>query len=88
MFANVQGYMDLGQHYSLKVKNQDEEIQRRIMAGWAAYAKHRDIFKSNLAICLQTTSNCEFAKQQKNVFHKISLSPPPNKTPLSTKHSI
>ena len=22
--------------------------------GWAAYAKHRDIFKSNLAICLKT----------------------------------
>ena len=34
-------------------KNQDKEIQRRIMAGWAAYAKHRDIFKSNLAICLK-----------------------------------
>ena len=30
-----------------------ENIQRRIMAGWAAYAKHRDIFKSNLAICLK-----------------------------------
>ena len=43
----------LGQHYSLKEKNQDKEIQRRIMAGWAAYAKHRDIFKSNLAICLK-----------------------------------
>ena len=23
------------------------------MAGWAAYAKHRDIFKSNIAICLK-----------------------------------
>ena len=23
------------------------------MAGWATYAKHRDIFKSNLAICLK-----------------------------------
>ena len=34
-------------------KNQDKEIQRRVMAGWAAYAKHRDIFKSNLAICLK-----------------------------------
>ncbi len=34
-------------------KEQDKEIQRRIMAGWAAYAKHRDIFKSNLAICLK-----------------------------------
>ena len=43
----------LGQHYSLKEKNQDKEIQRRIMAGWAAYAKHWDIFKSNLAICLK-----------------------------------
>ena len=29
------------------------EIQRRVMAGWAACAKHRDIFKSNLAICLK-----------------------------------
>ena len=30
------------------------------MAGWAAYAKHRDIFKSNLAICLkrQVYSSC------------------------------
>ena len=44
----------LGQHYSLKeINNQDKEIQRRIMAGWAAYAKYRDIFKSNLAICLK-----------------------------------
>ena len=31
----------------------DKEIQRIIMADWAAYAKHRDIFKSNLAICLK-----------------------------------
>ena len=45
--------MYLGQHYSLKEKNQDKELQRRIMAGWAAYAKHRDIFKSKLAICLK-----------------------------------
>ena len=29
------------------------DVQRRTMAGWAAYAKHRDIFKSNLAICLK-----------------------------------
>ena len=53
LIENVQGYVYLGQHYSLKGKNQDKEIQRRIMAGWAAYAKHRDIFKSNLAICLK-----------------------------------
>ncbi len=55
LIENVQGYVYLGQHYSLKEKNQDKEIQRRIMAmaSWAAYAKHRDIFKSNLAICLK-----------------------------------
>ena len=51
LIDNVQGNVYLGQHYSLKEKNQDKEIQRRIMAGWAAYAKHRDIFKSNHAIC-------------------------------------
>ena len=53
LLENVQGYVYLGQHYSLKEKNQDKEIQRRIMAGWAAYAKHQDIFKRNLAICLK-----------------------------------
>ena len=45
---NVQGYVYLGHHYSLVEKNQDKEIQRRIMAGWtgrAAYAKH--IFEYN-----------------------------------------
>ena len=49
----VQGYVYLGQHYSLKEKNQGKEILRRIMAGWASHAKHRDIFKSNLVICLK-----------------------------------
>ena len=60
LIETVQGYVYLGQHYSLKEKNQDKEIQRRIMAGWAAYAKHRDIFKSNLAICLnrQVYNSC------------------------------
>ena len=50
---NVQGYVYLAQHYSLKEKKQDKGIQRRIMAGWAVYAKHRAIFKSNRAICLK-----------------------------------
>ena len=53
LIENIQGYVYLGQHYSIKEKNQDKEIQRIIMAGWAAYAKHRDICKSNLAICLK-----------------------------------
>ena len=51
LIENVQGCVYLGQHY--KEKNQDKEIQRRIIAGWAAYAEHRDIFKSNIAICLK-----------------------------------
>ena len=49
LIENVQGYVYLGQHYSLKENNQDKEIQRRIMAGWAVYAKHRHISKSNFA---------------------------------------
>ena len=53
LIENAQGYVYLGQHYSLKENNQDKEIQRRIMTGWAAYAKHRDIFKSSLGICLK-----------------------------------
>ena len=53
LIENVQGYVYVGQYYSLKEKNQDKEIQRRIMAGWAAYARQRDIFKGNLAICLK-----------------------------------
>ena len=53
LIENVPGHVYLGQHYSLNEKNQDKEIQRRIMAGWAAYAKHWDIFESNLAICLK-----------------------------------
>ena len=53
LIENAEGYVYLEQHYSIKTNNQDREIQRRSIAGWAAYAKHRDIFKSNLAICLK-----------------------------------
>ena len=41
IIENADGYVYLGQRYSLNEKNQDREIQRRIMIGWAAYAKHR-----------------------------------------------
>ena len=50
---NVESYVYLGQRFSLRDKNQDKEILRRITAGWTAYVKHRDIFKSNFAICLK-----------------------------------
>ena len=53
LIENLEGYVYLGQRYSLKENNQDKEIPRIIMAGWAAYAKHRDVFKSNIAICLE-----------------------------------
>ena len=43
LIENVEGNVYLKQHYSIKEKNQVKEIQRRIMAGWAAYAKLRDI---------------------------------------------
>ena len=33
---NSVGYVYLGQRYTLKEKNQDKEIERRIMAGLAA----------------------------------------------------
>ena len=49
---NVKSYIYLGQCFSLRDKNQDKEILRRITAGWTAYVKHRNIFKSNFAICL------------------------------------
>ena len=48
LIENVQGYVYLGQNYSLKEKNQDKDIQRRIMAGWAAYAKHGISSKATL----------------------------------------
>ena len=54
---NFEGCVYLGQHYSLKENKQDKEIQRRIMANWAAFAKHLDIFRSNLAIYLKRHVN-------------------------------
>ena len=33
LIENVPGYVFLGQPYSLKEKNQDKEIQRRIIVG-------------------------------------------------------
>ena len=50
---NVKSYMYLGQRYSTRDKNQDKETERRITAGWTAFAKHRDIFKGNIGTCLK-----------------------------------
>ncbi|KAK2181423.1 hypothetical protein NP493_399g00032 [Ridgeia piscesae] len=50
---NVESYIYLGQRYSTRDKNQDKEIQRRITAGWTAFAKHRDIFKGSIGTYLK-----------------------------------
>ena len=66
---NVEIYM--GQIYSTRDKTQDKEIQRRITAGWTAFAKHRDIFKGNIVSgperkCLTcTTSRLHFSGRYK-----------------------
>ncbi|KAK2189076.1 hypothetical protein NP493_115g03022 [Ridgeia piscesae] len=50
---NVESYIYLGQRHSNSDKIQEKEIQRRITAGWTAFAKHRDIFKGNIGTCLK-----------------------------------
>ena len=50
---NVESYIYLGQRYSIKDKNQDKEIQRRMTAGWTVFSKHRDTFKGNSGTCLK-----------------------------------
>ena len=59
---NFESYFYMGQRYSTRDKKQDKEIQRRIMAGWTAVAKHRDIFKGNIRTCLkrQILNSCAF----------------------------
>ena len=49
----VEEYIYLGQRISLNDRNQEKEIQRRIKAGWGAFAAHSDIMKSNMPICLK-----------------------------------
>ena len=49
----VEEYIYLGQRFSLSDRNQEKEIQRRISAGWGAFAKHKDIMKSNMPVCLK-----------------------------------
>ena len=50
---NVESYIYLGQRYSIRDKNQDKQIQRRITTEWTAFTRHRDIFKGNIGTCLK-----------------------------------
>ena len=49
---NVESYINLGQRYSTRDKNQDQEIQRRIRARWK-HSPTTDIFKGNIGTCLK-----------------------------------
>ena len=49
----VEEYVYLGQRFSLRDKNQDSEIRRRIKAGWQAFGRYSTIMKGNLPICLK-----------------------------------
>ncbi|KAK2163592.1 hypothetical protein NP493_1454g00025 [Ridgeia piscesae] len=51
---NIESYIYMGQRYSTRDKNHDKAIQRRITAGWTAFAKYRDIFKGNIGTCLKS----------------------------------
>ena len=50
---SFESYPYLGQRYSTRDKNQHKAIQRRITAGWTAYAMHHDIFKGNIGTSLK-----------------------------------
>ena len=55
----VESYIYLGQRYNVRDKDKTE-IQKRITAGWTAFAKHRDIFKGDIGMCLkrQVCNSC------------------------------
>ena len=46
-------YVYLGQRFTLIEKNQDNEIRRRIKAGWQAYGTRSIIMKGTLPTCLK-----------------------------------
>ena len=49
----VEDYVYLGQRFALTEKNQDNEIRRRIKAGWQAFGRHSTIMKGTLPTCLK-----------------------------------
>ncbi|KAK2175501.1 hypothetical protein NP493_728g01077 [Ridgeia piscesae] len=73
---NIESYIYLGQRYSTRDKNQDTEIQRRITAGWTAFAKLRDIFKGNNGTCFKRQKSTAHACfQQLHMARKHGHSP-------------
>ncbi|PIK48481.1 endonuclease-reverse transcriptase [Apostichopus japonicus] len=50
---HVSEYIYLGQRFTLTERNQDNEIRRRIKAGWQAFGRYSHIMKGNLPLCLK-----------------------------------
>ena len=49
----VSEYIYLGQIINLQERNQEQEIKRRITAGWKTFGRNSDIMKSSMPICLK-----------------------------------
>ena len=49
----VNSYIYLGQRESLREKDQEGEINRRIQAGWKSFNDNKDILKSNIPLSLK-----------------------------------
>jgi len=50
----VEEYVYLSQRFTLIEKNQDNEIRRRIKAGWRAFGRHNTMMKGAQPTCLKT----------------------------------
>ena len=50
---NIKSCVYLEQRYNTRTNKQDKVIQRKIMAGWTAFAKHSNMFKGNIGTCLK-----------------------------------
>ena len=63
-----------------------KEIQRRIMADWAAYAKHWELFKSNLAIWVRESTKVmdEISNVRKMKLSVLYL----NKSPILNARTV
>ena len=77
---NVESYINTGQTYSTRGKNQDKAIQKRITAGWNAFAKHGDIFMGNIWTCLkrQVYNSCLLPGMRYEITDGHYIPPPGN----------
>jgi len=55
IIEQVEEYIYLGQKFSLRDRNQEKEIQRKINAGWGAFAKYSDSFRRSKTCFLSSS---------------------------------